>query len=507
MKSIYIWLIVLVVASCGDFLEPKSSDEFIPENVAALDEMLVGEAYPQRQGDNLFLFHNILDDDITITRENVGFADYESVARDNYYAIYTLQPDMFVKLGEVGSSLSNLFLWDVYYKRILGANAALDYVEDMKDDPEMRAFVQAQALALRGFYYFHLVNLFGEPYTYDKKAPGVPLKLNSSLSTGFTGRNSVEEVYEQVLSDLHEAKRLFRSLPARRQFAQNYRVNLPATEMLIARAYLYMGEWQQAADAADSVLLHGEFTLYDLNTFTKTEHVEKPHYSTYDNPEVIWLYGGTGDLFNLSNLDRSSLDLQIRRRFFNASDELLAAYTDAGDLRKEGYIFDEYSNFVFVGNKLPRGKVITTTCQVIDESARPFGMSIRLSEAYLILAEAHAMLGNEQEALGYLNRLRAKRISGYVPLSGLKGDELICFVREERRRELCFEGFRWFDLRRWGMEAFTKKWREFGANEQEFRIEKNDPAFTLPIPERVIERNPGILQNRLAAERTGTSVE
>ena len=507
MKNTYIWLIMLVLASCGEFLEPKSSDEFIPENATALDEMLVGEAYPQRTGDYLFLFHNILDDDITITRDNVGFQDYESVSRDNYYSVYTLQPDMFVSLGEVGSSFSNIFLWDTYYKRILGANAALDYVEDMNNDPEMRIFVKAQALALRGFYYFHLVNLFGEPYTYNRKAPGVPLKLNSNLSTGFTERNSVEEVYKQVLSDLHEAKRLFRSLPERQQFARNYRINLPATEMLLARVYLYMGEWQQAVNAADTVLLHNEFELYDLKTFTKTGQVEKPHYSTYDNKEVIWLYGGVNDLFYFSSSNVYSVDFQLMRRLFNASNELLTTYIDVGDLRKEGYIFDEYSNMVLVGNKLPRGKVITTTYQNIDESARPFGLAIRLSEAYLILAEAHAMLGNDGEGLSYLNQLREKRIVDYAPLSGLSGDDLIRFVREERRRELCFEGFRWFDLRRWGMEFFEKRWREFGTNEQVFKIEKNDPSFTLPIPERVIERNPGISQNPLAADRKGINVE
>ncbi|MDY4043908.1 MAG: RagB/SusD family nutrient uptake outer membrane protein, partial [Marinifilaceae bacterium] len=68
-------------------------------------------------------------------------------------------------------------------------------------------------------------------------------------------------------------------------------------------------------------------------------------------------------------------------------------------------------------------------------------------------------------------------------------------------RELCFEGHRWFDLRRWGMESFTRKWKLYDEPWQYYVIEKNDPAFTLPIPDEVIEQNPGLEQNPLAPER------
>lgn len=65
-------------------------------------------------------------------------------------------------------------------------------------------------------------------------------------------------------------------------------------------------------------------------------------------------------------------------------------------------------------------------------------------------------------ALNAVNELRKKRISEekYKDKSGLSGDELLEFVRNERRRELCFEGHRWFDLRRYGMPSFTRVWKE-----------------------------------------------
>ncbi|MDE7074500.1 MAG: RagB/SusD family nutrient uptake outer membrane protein, partial [Odoribacter sp.] len=344
--------ICLAMAGCTDFLEPKSSDEYIPENATSLDEMLVGEAYPLREGQSLFLFHNALDDDITVTKEAVGFQDYEQTEMENFYAVYTLQPDMFVKLESQASNLQNNIAWDKYYERILGANAALDYVEDMNDDIEMKMFVKAQALALRGFYYFHLVNLFGAPYHYDKEALGVPLKLSSDLEIGSRGRNRVSEVYAQILQDFEASKQLFSVLPARRQFARNYRISLPAVRLLEARTYLFMENWEKAIEQAEVLLSDSEFELYDLNSFTSTANNPKPHYSNYDNPEVIWLYGGTSDFLRFVNTTAYGLGGAgtSGRRFFNASSELLAAY-EAEDLRKELYMLEEYDKTVPLGNK------------------------------------------------------------------------------------------------------------------------------------------------------------
>ena len=72
-------------------------------------------------------------------------------------------------------------IWEGYYKFILGANAALDYIGDVNGTEAEKNYVIAQALGLRAFYYFMLVNHFGAPYNYDKQAAGVPLKLTSNL--------------------------------------------------------------------------------------------------------------------------------------------------------------------------------------------------------------------------------------------------------------------------------------------------------------------------------------
>ena len=80
-------------------------------------------------------------------------------------------------------------------------------------------------------------------------------------------------------------------------------------------------------------------------------------------------------------------------------------------------------------------------------------------------------------------------------------EELINFVRDERRRELCFEGHRWFDLRRWGMPSFTHKWHDNADNTSTFRIEENDLLYTIPIPEEALQMNSSLVQNELPDKR------
>ena len=105
------------------------------------------------------------------------------------------------------AGLTTLNIYKSYYTLILGANAVLDYIVDINDDVNTINSVKAQALALRGYFYFNLVNIFGAPYNSDKMALGVPLKLNSGIEESELKRNTVEEVYSQILDDLLEAER------------------------------------------------------------------------------------------------------------------------------------------------------------------------------------------------------------------------------------------------------------------------------------------------------------
>jgi ATP-dependent exoDNAse (exonuclease V) alpha subunit len=121
----------------------------------------------------------------------------------------------------------------------------------------------------------------------------------------------------------------------------------------------------------------------------------------------------------------------------------------------------------------------------------------RTSELYLNRAEAYIELykkGNQeagQNAVNDLNTLLSKRYRDYEPLTLKSADELQELYREERRKELCFEGFRWFDLRRTTRPAMQRT----GYSQEVASLEQDDPRYVLQIPQRELSVNPIIGAN------------
>lgn len=494
----YMYLTALLLwglTSCSDFLEPDSPSEYVPETADALNEMLLGDAYA-RSDNNYFLFsyHNILDDDVEMTNEPITV----TLSMTEFTSLYSWSPDMH----EEGMAVN---VWENYYRFILGCNAALDYLEDVSGNTNEKNYVAAQAYALRAFYYFNLVNLFGEPYGYNKEALGVPLKLTSDLSDGHDARNTVGEVYEQIVSDLKAAEDCFLSLPEDKWHPESYRINLPAVQLIRARVALHMGNMDEAATYASKVINDWDFELYDLNSYEGTYNNPYPNFTTLDNPEMIWAMEKAAGITSLLSsmygyLDNSGSTPTGQRRVLNVSQSLLNCFSE-NDLRVGYYFVPDYDRTAVEGVYLPWGKMpISYNSSPISSSA--FGYALRLSEAYLILAEA-VYDSDETLALQLLNDLREKRYrTGTYTEVNYSGEELLNFIREERRRELCFEGQRWFDLRRYGMPGFRRQWTEEGRYVGSYVMEEKDPAYTLPIPKSAMDRNPALKQNTLGEHKT-----
>lgn len=518
MKTRYIIYVLWAVAlfplcSCSDFLEPKSQSEYIPKDANALQEMLIGSAYPKPAGGGYLLSYlPFFDDDIQFHKQtDYAFSENSTYDTEGKRVLFTWQPDMFITIENIGSNAGHN-IWEGYYSNILGANAALDYIDDVSGTADEKNYVVAQALGLRGFYYFMLVNFFGAPYNYDKDALGVPLKLSSELlpeENIMLKRNTVEEVYNQILADLDKAEQLFIALPEDKQYQPDMLVSLPMVELLKSRVYLYMENWSAAKTYANKVIADWSFSLLDLNELPEPTRAE-PYYNftSIDSPEVIWLYGSINDLMSLcsENVMKEETDwwtggkVTYYRNAFIASDDLLNSFED-GDLRKEKYIAKEYDreNLVFFDDSYsPYGKCKLSATGVPNGSEN-FALSFRLSEAYLNLAEAAAHDNDEATAINALTTLLEKRYeSGVAPsdLSGLSGKELLSFIQQERRKELCFEGQRWFDLRRYGMPKITHTWEG-----KTYTLQEEDPSYTMPIPEEVLRKNTELVQNPLANKR------
>ncbi|MES2448758.1 MAG: RagB/SusD family nutrient uptake outer membrane protein [Bacteroidota bacterium] len=499
-KLIYIG-IILLLTSCSKFLEPQSQFEYVPRDVNALNELLLGNAYldPANEGHLVFSYNEVFSDDFAAAADNGNHVNNALRYRNNkpYFAWH---PDMF-KIGNDNVTFHNV--WRSTFQNILGCNAALDYIDKVTGTTDDRNYVKGQALALRAFYYFQLVNLFGEPYNYNKNALGVPLKLNAGLEPEFPSRATVEEVYLQIEKDLAEAELAFLALPKTKQFIKDGRVTLPMIQLMKARAALFMEDYDKVIINANNVLNNWGLSLLDLNSFIQTP--AQPYYvfSNYNNPEAMWLFGTSAD-FNKFTTDLIYLtptNLTQPRRLFTAAPALVSSY-DVDDLRKDNYIFKQSPT---ISSLQALGKIPVNTAYSYITSE--FGRSLRLSEAYVMLAEAYYRKNRAPEAVTTLETLRLKRYkttsgTAYkVPAASTSGTALLAFIKAERRREMCFEGLRWFDQRRWGMESFSRIWKEDGGITQTFTINKNDPAFTLPIPFDAIDKNPALKQNILSTPK------
>lgn len=453
---------LLGMGACSDFLERKSQDEVVVKTVADYSEFLLGSGYVTYVQYKILYY---LDDDIQYYEDSYYDELSDVMAA---YRFQSWQPDMWDDENVISAGLET---YTRTYNRIMGVNAVLDGIDEASGGNEARDQVKAEALALRGYYYFMLVNMFGEPYNHNKKALGVPLKLNASIEENGTLRNTVEEVYAQIVKDLRASSDLFEKYPKRRG---NYRINLPATNILLSRVYLHMEQWDSVIVAADKAIRYAE-GLTDYTKFTGSNFFM----CSYDHSEVEWIYGITPNI-----------------QFFGPSVDLRSKY-DANDCRP-GMWFDmgEYTTFRLLKKDYDWTKGASTPVH-----------TIRISEAYLNRAEAYAQKGRGGEALADLNELRRNRITGYTDASEVPSG-ILDEIRLERRLELCFDEQRWFDLRRYGMPSITHKYRYRKSDPwMIYTLKEKDPLYTLPIPNVAIRNNVGLEQNASAYEPKRSGVE
>lgn len=543
MKKLYISALLLIaigLVSCKDFLEPYSATDYTPKTAEHLKEMLLGTAYSEPGPSNkLNTLLEIVSDDVVALK-------YYSGAKPNLYTtnqfdamgiIFSWQPRYSTLM--LDANFSDYDMYTPHYNRIVGANAALDYADKVSGEPYEIASIKAEARTLRAYYYLQLVNIYGAPYNEGRDGLGVPLKLVSGLEDRAMTRNTVGEVYDQIVEDLLEAERLYSSIPVKYQFSKDYRPNLPLAQHILSRAYLYMEEWQKAAEYAEKVIANPNIRLLDLNSLPKLawhkntagSPLSKTYYNfiSWDNPECMWVFGSAYNLMRFTsyimvrnvavsahNNHPAQLESSPELVTAYAGSNLAADYENCADMRLYQYIVQDRGTQSQMRSKFcAYGKVAVTPGNTINYphgESSDFGQAMRVGEAYVIAAEAYAMMytkgdgAAKTKAIQKLNELRINRFDNtlYTPLADgdfATADDLVQFTRDERRREMCFEGLRWFDLRRWGRPAITRTW-ETPTSSNEYTLTQGDPSYIFPIPHTVLLLNPEIGQPPLfGAER------
>lgn len=507
---------ILLLGSCSRFLEEYSQDTYYVQSWNDLDELLIGDAYLQAKAsnqasgaNNIGWFLMFLADEVEEQSNDYGGSHVMFDNNEKVFGYYTWQQRVGLT-QEYTSYLAENGTWTEVYRLINVANNIISSLDDVpqqtNEEKEGCLRVKGEAHFLRGLYYFWLANLYGKPYNAATAATdlAVPLKTDETVNDIEYQRNTVQEVYDQILADLTVAHDCL-SQTAKKETI--YRADSTAVNLLLSRVYLYMQNWSKAVEYADLVL-KAKSSLVDINTM-------EPYagFLSKSSKETIFSMGGN-DVY--CNMDYAYQSFRVATDLYDSHDE--------SDLRKSqwywamgnfiGYTKVAQSTYTNESNRDP-------TTPLFYYYAYQFGLEgyvcpvsglflFRTAEAYLNKAEAETYLGNEQEARSTLNTLRKNRYeSGSDYEITASGEALATAVRDERRKELALEGHRWFDLRRYMVcekypysKSITHKYTYYTDRGETtkiqtyvFTLEENDPAYTLPIPQEVIDYNTGMKQN------------
>lgn len=494
------------LSSCSsDFLKEYSQDLSRVQSSDDLNELLLGSCcLPlslvanelssfQRYNDNYVWLH-FLPDEI-VENPNLDYYSCYMGLQTEVYPITTWQKNLYVDYqGKVTQEGLENKMWAQAYECINNCNMVIEAADGLApvsdDDAKTIERIKGEAYYLRASYYLTLANLYGKPYTPATAATdlAVPVKTSPNVEDKEYQRASVAEVYEQIIADMNQAEQL---LNGNAENLGIYHVSIEAVYILRSRIALYMQDWQTAADYARKAIDHNGYLL-DLGTVsTDTYPISKA------NAEVVYSNGAS----NLGNFLYPHPQDDYDVPMFIVSDDLYNLF-DVEDYRRTRYVTtdDDLINHSPLYHKIDNR---TSSLGKYKEVSDMF--SIRTAEAYLNMAEAKAELGQDAEACQWLDQLRDKRVENNEHVS-LTGADLMSFIRDERERELCFEGHRWFDLRRYMVDTrypFSKEivhpfsyYSNYRFDKRVYyRLEKNDPAYVLDIPKRVRDFQPSIGSN------------
>ncbi|PWN07974.1 RagB/SusD family nutrient uptake outer membrane protein [Rhodohalobacter mucosus] len=343
--------------------------------------------------------------------------------------------------------------WNASYDAINITNnvlSALDLLEGAERDR-----VEGEAKLIRAMVYFELVRLYADPYEAGQAngQAGVPLVLEPTTEIGEeanVSRSTVDEVYNQIIADLTDAKNLLDDVNPERSFY----VNSMVASAVLSRVHLQRGEYGPARDEADRVIGSGLYSLRPTfaDVFNQPENTSEDIFAMQNSAQ-----DGVNSLFTFYS-SASRGDIAVNQQHLDeyeaADDRLNLFYIDPDD-----------------GVTIRSGK----WNRAVDDNVN----IIRLAEMYLTRAEGNFRLGEAvgDEPLDDINLIRDRVNLAPLAPADLDLDAILL----ERKLELMFEGNLLHDIKR------TQ--RNVGARPYD------DPKLVLPIPRREIDVNPNMCQN------------
>lgn len=365
-------------------------------------------------------------------------------------------------------------IWTIAYNQINQANQVIEKIAESGGMTEKgKRRLTAEARCIRSLYYFYLVNLFGD----------VPLILTSRYQESQqVKRTPAVQIYKQMEQDLQEAVTALPEIYPAYLYTDTVpiRTTKYAAMALLARVYLFSGNWQAVIQQCDAVIDTKRFKL-----------VEEPNnVFRMNSPETILALQPTSTEYNTAEGYYFVYQPSMAEPAYILTDSLVAAF-EPNDKRftawtkpatvnaRRVYAPDKYE--VYEGSQLTELNIV-----------------LRLAELYLIRAEAYAQLNNIPAAVADINVIRQR--AGLPLLTAAENKtSLLRAVEQERRIEFFSEwAHRWLDLLRWPSQLHPADPATRRADDKLSRFPEKVWApwkKRWPIPAGEIVKLPALQQN------------
>ncbi len=411
-----------------------------------------------------------------------AMAQYYDIQKNNNHSLYTYATYGYAQSGF--KSQSNA-IWTALYGYIANINTLLDHCDGSNSNLSKLyyPYVKGEALALRAFFHFDMLRLYGPIYSEDTEGT-IVMPYEETSSKQIQPLLSAKEVAGKILRDLNDAEALLKDDKIRTNGVmagdsedlnekntlryRQFRLNYYAIKALKARVYLWLGDKENAYNEATEVIKENKekdvFPWIKKNAVTGTTNPDRV-FST----EVMFSLYNQSRKNNYETLFSSKGDINSMLYFKGTSLEdgdifskLTYFYDDFGDLRRSTQWSVEELSANSEEGSTQKQKVLAFNKYMDATSDVPFRYMIpliRMSEVYLIAAECAQ---TTQEAIGYINDIRTARNCVKLELKDTDGAaEIQNYIYREFMREEIGEGQMFFYYKRKGVTKMMSG-SEFG---------------------------------------------
>lgn len=478
IKNTYLKMLIcgiVLLSSCQKFLDASYDNRVEINNIEDIRRVIVN-AYPERAD----VFTEILTD---------NFHHYASTMQGVNGAVYIplyLWKDDYSDAITVGTPI---YAYSHYYKKIYEANTAIEELGKLNSNTLAFKALLGEALILRAYGYFSLVNLFGLHYDESKNSQnlGVPLVTDvPKENRALYNRASVKEVYDQIDKDMvagltlmEEAKSELTNTP--------YRFNLASVYAFIARVNLYKGKWDEVIKYADKVVeLKGILIGKLSEDITRKNSTSEAYFAQ--------------EIMNPSVHPNLLLVQQTDKFLCRPFGYRMGGFYLAHDIFYKTALTDLRSQ-LFVSN----GTVVDSVGLVVKYANQPNNPDAKQARYDLftmeevLLNRAEAFLKQHTpdigKAISDIEAIRKERLVPYTKLATPSTvSQALDVVMTERKLELIGQGLRWYDIKRLGISIEHRLVRT--NVKPDAVLLPNDLRTALQIPVQARVGNP-LLENQL----------